>query len=755
MKVLLIGSGGREHTIAWKLAQSPKLTQLFTLPGNPGTAEFGDNVSGDPLDVPYVVKTAQELGIDLVIVGPEAPLDRGLADVLQSEGIAVFGPGFAGAQLEASKSFSKAFMQRHNIPTTKFAVFEELDDALKYVNEIVYPFVIKASGLAAGKGVFLPDTIAEAQVILKQIMEDKRFGEAGNEVVIEERLSGPEVSVLAFTDGESFSLMPAAQDHKRLLDNDEGPNTGGMGVFAPSPKATEAVLQDAVDLVFQPTIDGLKEEGIPYNGVLYAGLMLTNDGVIVLEFNCRFGDPETQVILPLLDSDLLDIANACAKGKLAEIADEIKWNDGGAACVVLASKGYPDKYDKGFPITGLEQIKDIQVFHAGTATQDRELVTNGGRVLGVTAVDVDIPSAVRKVYKQLSKIQFEGMQYRTDIGRQGSAYAAAGVSIETGNLSMQMIRDSVNATHGPEVLTGIGSFGGLFDAGVLKGMDDPVLVGSTDGVGTKVMLAEKYSMLENVGMDIVNHCIDDILVQGARPLFFLDYYATSRLIPEQLAEVVSGISKACLEAGCAILGGETAEMPGVYGPGQFDLAGTIVGVVEKEKVLPKGNIQEGDKLIGIRSTGPHTNGYSLIRKIFENTDLGTVFPEIGMPLGEVLLTPHRSYLNMLWPILQHYPEMIKGLAHLTGGGFYDNIPRILPDGLSAVVRIGSWPVLPVFELIQKMGNVDPDEMYHVFNMGIGMIAVTAPEHASRLQDEIVEDTWVIGEVVKGKEVQIG
>ncbi len=754
MKVLLIGSGGREHAIAWKLAQSPKIRQLFTIPGNPGTAEFGENISGDVQDISFIVKKAIELKIDLVIVGPEVPLDKGLADELNKAGLAVFGPERAGAQLEASKAFSKAFMKRHNIPTAKFEVFEDLEKALSFINTIDYPFVIKASGLAAGKGVFLPDSLEEAHDILAEIMQKEKFGKAGNQVVIEERLFGAEVSVLAFTDGKNLVIMPPAQDHKRLLENDQGPNTGGMGVFAPTPKATPEVMNDVMDKVLKQTIAGLKAEGIPYNGVLYAGLILTDDGIKVLEFNCRFGDPETQVILPLLESDLLEITEACANGKLSEIKDQIKWKKGAAVCVVLASDGYPGSYKKGKHITGVYQLGNTQIFHAGTILREGQLVTNGGRVLGVTAVDNDIPSAAKKAYQELEKIKFEGMQYRKDIGKQNSAYSQAGVSIETGNRSMQMIKESVNSTHGQEVLTGIGSFGGLYDARAIKGMDNPVLVGSTDGVGTKVILAEKYGLLENIGKDIVNHCIDDILVQGARPLFFLDYFATSRLIPEQLAEVVSGISKACLEADCAILGGETAEMPGVYSPDQFDLAGTIVGVVEREKILPKNNIKVGDKLIGIRSSGPHTNGYSLIRKVFENTDLSKVFPSLNMPLGEALLAPHRSYLNLLWPILQKQPELIKGLAHLTGGGFFDNIPRILPDGLSAIINKNSWSVSPIFDLIEKMGNVNKEEMYHVFNMGIGIIAISSPEQTDRLQGLINEDTWIVGEVIVGDEVKI-
>jgi phosphoribosylformylglycinamidine cyclo-ligase/phosphoribosylamine--glycine ligase/phosphoribosylformylglycinamidine cyclo-ligase len=295
------------------------------------------------------------------------------------------------------------------------------------------------------------------------------------------------------------------------------------------------------------------------------------------------------------------------------------------------------------------------------------------------------------------------------------------------------------------VLAGIGSFGGLFDVSELKSMDKPVLVASTDGVGTKVKLAAEVGRYRSVGHDIVNHCIDDILVQGARPLFFMDYFATSKLTPEIVAEVVTGIAEACRESGCALLGGETAEMPGVYQAGEFDIAGTIVGVLERDAMLPRPTIGVGDVLIGIRSSGPHTNGYSLIRKIFADIPLETVFPELGGSLADALLAPHRSYFPVLYSLLSD----LKGLAHLTGGGFIENIPRILPAGVDAVIRQGSWPVPPLFGLIQSRGEIAPEEMHRVFNMGIGMVAVVAKEDVEKVQQAIAEETYVLGELVAG------
>jgi phosphoribosylformylglycinamidine cyclo-ligase len=326
-----------------------------------------------------------------------------------------------------------------------------------------------------------------------------------------------------------------------------------------------------------------------------------------------------------------------------------------------------------------------------------------------------------------------------------SSYASAGVSIDAGNRAVDLMRDSVRSTYGAEVLSGIGAFGGLFSAAALKDMNDPVLVGSTDGVGTKVKLAAQAGRYDSIGHDIVNHCIDDILVQGARPLFFLDYIASSKLHPEMIAAVVGGIAAACRAAGCALLGGETAEMPGVYQPNEFDVAGTIVGVVERAAVLPRLDLRAGDVLIGLGSSGPHTNGYSLIRKIFEGVSFEKVVPELGRPLIDALLAPHRSYLQPLGSAL----NKIKALAHITGGGFTENIPRILPHDLSAVVRVGGWPVPPLFALIQQRGEVDQEEMYRVFNMGIGMIAVVNASDADAVRAAIPEDTFVIGELIAG------
>ena len=413
MNVLIIGSGGREHAIAWKVAQSPRLKKLYIAPGNAGTEACGENVPMDINDHVAVSRFCKEKQIDLVIIGPEVPFANGLVDSLADEGIHCFGPKQAAAQIEASKVFAKDFMMRHHIPTARYATFTRLDEALRYLDNVDYPIVIKASGLAAGKGVILPDTPDEAEATLKYIFVDKTFGEAGNEVVIEERLVGQEVSLMAFTDGTTIVPMMSAQDHKRLLDGDEGPNTGGMGAYAPAPVFTADMLNEAVDCVLKPAINGLREEGNLFVGVLYAGLMLTPNGIRVLEFNCRFGDPETQVVLPLLETDLLDIAEACVNGNLADV--DIRWKDGAAVCVVLASKGYPEKAESGRVVRFGELPDNAVCFHAGTKMNHGEVVTAGGRVFGLTAWADTIESAISTVYSNVKNVSFDGMQYRKDI----------------------------------------------------------------------------------------------------------------------------------------------------------------------------------------------------------------------------------------------------------------------------------------------------------------------------------------------------
>lgn len=431
-RVLVIGSGGREHAFAWTLARSPQVELVYIAPGNGGTAwpanpaaqglqprAAAQNVALPVSDFPGLIAFAQANRVDLTVVGPEVPLAAGIVDAFQAASLPIWGPNQTAAQLEGSKAFSKDFMQRHGIPTADYRVFEDYAAACDYVDSVGAGVVVKADGLTGGKGVLIRDSVDEIKAALREVMVDRVFGDAGRKVVVETRMSGREISVLAFSDGKTIVPMPVARDHKRAYDHDEGPNTGGMGAFTPTPDVDPALIAWTQDNVLQPAIDGMAVEGSPYVGVLYAGLMLTDDGPRVLEFNCRFGDPETQVILPLLETDLYAICEASIVGELDKLA--INWRTDACATIVLASPGYPGTYPTGLPITGMATAAahtEIIVFHAGTARQDQQLVTSGGRVMAVTALGDDLASALRQAYAGVELLSFENMHYRRDIGQQ-------------------------------------------------------------------------------------------------------------------------------------------------------------------------------------------------------------------------------------------------------------------------------------------------------------------------------------------------
>lgn len=418
MRVLLIGGGGREHAIAWKLKQSPLLEKLYIAPGNAGTELLGENVPIQATEINELVSFAQKHKIDFVFVGPDDPLSMGIVDEFQRVNIPVFGPTKKASQLEWSKSFAKDFMRRNNIPTANYAVFSDLESAVSYVDKQSFPLVIKANGLALGKGVTIVHSREEAHSTLRRLLLDKIFGEAGSEVVVEEFLEGVEISVHVFSDGTTCRIFPTSQDHKRARDNDEGPNTGGMGVVAPLPFVSMEMLAQIDREIVTPTISAMKSEGTPFVGILYPGIMLTKNGPKVFEFNARFGDPETQVYVRLLESDLLEIVLACVNGNLSSVP--IKWRKQSACNVVLAAGGYPGSYEKGELVRGLIEANDIPgivVFHAGTKISGGAVVTNGGRVLGVSALADTLPQALRLAYEAVDKIGFSGKQYRRDIGK--------------------------------------------------------------------------------------------------------------------------------------------------------------------------------------------------------------------------------------------------------------------------------------------------------------------------------------------------
>ncbi len=418
MRVLVVGGGGREHVLAWKIRQSPLVEAVLCAPGNAGTAEVARNVAVRDDDTAGLRRLCREERIDLAVIGPEAPLAAGLADALREDGIRVFGPGAAGAQLEASKTYAKKLMQRYVIPTGSSRTFDRLDEVVDHLEaQRHFPVVLKADGLAAGKGVVLPETLEEAVGAARSMLEGGRFGDAGRKILVEEYLRGEEVSLLALTDGRTLAVMEAAQDHKRIHDGDRGANTGGMGAYSPAPVADERLVDEATREVLVRIVHALARERVEYRGVVYAGLMATRGGPRVIEFNCRFGDPEAQVILPRLRSDIVPLLDACAAGRLSD-APDLEWDPRPAVCVVMASAGYPASSSKGDVISGLEvarAMEDVVVFHAGTAREGDDVVTAGGRVLGVTALGDTIQAARDRAYEAVEAIRFDGMQFRRDI----------------------------------------------------------------------------------------------------------------------------------------------------------------------------------------------------------------------------------------------------------------------------------------------------------------------------------------------------
>ena len=413
MKILVVGGGGREHAIIQKLKENPEVTEIFALPGNGGIAADATCVAIGAKDIDSIVAFAREKGIDYAVVAPDDPLVLGCVDALEAIGVPCFGPRKNAAIIEGSKVFSKDLMKKYGIPTAAYEVFTSAEDALQYLESAPIPTVVKADGLALGKGVTVAVTREEACGAVREAMEDKKFGESGNRIVIEEYLEGPEVSVLSFTDGNTVIPMVSSMDHKRAGDGDTGPNTGGMGTIAPNPYYTETVAAECMEKIFLPTIRAMKAEGREFRGCLYFGLMITKDGPKVIEYNCRFGDPETQVELPLLESDLLTVMRACTYGTLAEC--KVKFREGNACCVVLASKGYPGSYGKGYEITIPERLRQ-NVYVAGAVLKDGKLVTGGGRVLGVTAVAKTLPEAVKDAYAMAEQVTFKNRYYRKDIG---------------------------------------------------------------------------------------------------------------------------------------------------------------------------------------------------------------------------------------------------------------------------------------------------------------------------------------------------
>uniref|UniRef100_A0A8C6N9M4 Trifunctional purine biosynthetic protein adenosine-3 n=1 Tax=Melopsittacus undulatus TaxID=13146 RepID=A0A8C6N9M4_MELUD len=734
-RVLVIGSGGREHALAWKLAQSPHVKHVFVAPGNAGTADNGKISNSAVLVSNHTIVTqfCKDHNIGLVLVGEEALLAAGIVDDLRAAGVRCFGPSAKAAQLASNTSFAKAFLDRHRIPTARWKAFTNPQEACRFIISTDFPArVVRARGPSARKEVTITASKEEACRAVQEIMQDRMFGEM---VVIEELLQGEELSCLCFTDGVTVASMPPAQAHKRLLDGDQGPNTGGMGAYCPVPQVPEVLLEKINDAVLQHVVDSMRQEGTAYVGVLQTGLMLTKDGLKILNFKCQFGDPQCQVILPLLKNDFYEVIQATIDGKLCSFMPA--WSENSTAvCVVMASPGYPGDYDKGMEVTGLLQAKELglQVFHAGTTLKDGRVVTSGGRVLSITAVKEDLMKALGEANRGVAAIRFKGATYRKDIGHRG----------------IQLLKQSLYVSKGTS-RNRLGSFAGFFDLKA-SGYEDPILVSRAKGLGPKLQIAQVCKRHDTIGQDLVAMCVNEILAQGAEPLFFLSYFACGKLDTEVTETIKEGIAECCRNAGCAFLGREMTEVTGMYSSGEYDLAGFVVGAVERgQMLLGLQRAEEEDVIIGLASSGVHGRGFSIIRKILLMSSLHYSSPAPGScgdkTLGDILLTPAKLYSPSLLPVLRS--GHVKAFAFVAEEGLLEGISRILPEHVSAVLDAFSWKIPEIFCWLYREGNLSVEEMAQTFNCGIAAVLVVQKDLAQHVLKDIQrhEEAWLIGKVV--------
>lgn len=700
--------------------------------------------------------------------------------------------------MEGSKTFAKDFMARHNIPTARYRNFSDYTEATKYLDNVSYNVVLKATGLAAGKGVIIPSSKKEAYEGLKDIMINKEFGSSGDEVVIEEYLEGEELSFLTFSDGHTIKSLPPAQDHKRINDGDKGPNTGGMGAYAPTKVATPKLIEEVHREILQPTIDGMRKERFPFVGLLFTGLMITKDGPKALEYNVRFGDPETQTLLPLMDGDLADMMVACTDGCLDSV--NIGHFPLYSATVVAAAGGYPGPYVRGDTITLDPPPASTHIFHAGTkaptprnedvggqpplqtlhahgshshrsrdTSSSQTLTTAGGRVIAATSTGKTLEAAISQAYEGISSIRFSNMHFRRDIGKRSLeadsnppsssngislTYESVGVSISAGNSLVKRISPLVASTARPGASAEIGGFGGVFDLYEAGYEAAPQLVSGTDGVGTKLKIAQAIGKHDTIGIDLCAMNVNDLVVQGAEPLFFTDTYTCSTLDVDVAEQVIKGICTGCREANCALIGGETAEMPGLFTDAtEYDIVGATTGAIARgKKILPdKEAMVVGDVLLGLASNGCHSNGFSLIRKVVERAGLSyydrAPWSAKDETLGQSLLAPTRIYVKPLLRVIRK--DLVKGMAHITGGGLIENVPRMLPRQLAAELDAEKWPVPKVLRWLKDQGSIENTEFGRVWNTGLGMVLVVSQERAQETIDELKsagETVYVVGKI---------
>jgi phosphoribosylaminoimidazole synthetase/phosphoribosylamine--glycine ligase len=679
-------------------------------------------------NIPYIVKLASANKIDIVIIGPELPLREGLVNELNKINIKTVGPTMELAQIETSKTFARELMinigLHDNIP--QFLSFEPGDNSYIDLLEYSTNVVIKADGLHGGKGVkVFGDHLHSFDECVEYC---KEIHNAGERFLIEEKLVGQEFSYISFCDGSSIQHTIPVKDFKRAYEGDNGPNTGSMGSITEYNNRLDFLTDDDIltcQLINDMVINCLQYKcSSLYKGIIYGGFMKTESGIKIIEYNARFGDPECINILELMETEFYKVIVAIVEEKLSNL--ELKFKPDASVFKYLVPLGYPDNPVKKELFTyNPEHNQQLIGASIGSAKDaNNKLYELGSRAIGYIVTGVDLNDCAAEC-NRLSDSVKGPLFYRKDIGLNTSdngksLYEKSGVNIEEGNETVKKIQSYVESTFNDNVVSNFGDFSGMFK---LSGYKNPVLVSTTDGVGTKSILVLKkygpkvgYRML---GRDIVNHCVNDILVKGAKPLFFLDYFAANKINSEHVKYFVSGIAQACKDANCVLIGGETAEMPDVYNTGHSDIVGTMIGVVEQDKIVDgKRNIKQGDIVIGFQSSGPHTNGYSLIRKIVD--DYENINGKMPSDIIMNLCATHKSYLP-IYEYLTGNNVKIKGMVHITGGGFEDNVPRVLPEGMS--IKYEKWDYSPIFQYIQKIGNVSDKEMNRVFNCGIGMVMI--------------------------------
>ncbi|XP_061483737.1 trifunctional purine biosynthetic protein adenosine-3-like isoform X2 [Rhineura floridana] len=755
-RVLVIGSGGREHALAWKLAQSPHVKQILVAPGNAGTADNGKISNSAVLISNHTIlaQFCKDHNIGFVIAGPEALLAAGVVDDLVAAGVRCFGPTAKAAQLGTSRRFAKVFLDQHGIPTARWDEFSNPQEACAFINSADFPaLVVKPSGCGPRKELILAYNREEACTATQEILQSNISGDTRDTVIIEELLKGEEFSCVCFVDGVTFAVMPPVQVQKRLVDEDQGPSTDGMGAYGPVPQISEVLLEKIKGTLLQHILNSMKQEGISYVGVLQIELMLTKDGVKVLSFDCCFGDLQCQVVFRLLKNDLYEVIQAAIDGRLCN--SMLAWSENCAAVsVVMASEGYPNCYNKGKEITGLLQAKELslEVFHGATIKKDDKVLVNGGRVLTVTAIKQDLMSALEDAYKGLAAIYFQGATYRKDVGYRAMRFLGQSVSpsyevriADPIACSVLVCPSKLVAASGSK-LGSRGHQGGIpafFDLRA-SGYNEPILVSKTKSIGTKMKIAQLCNKHDTIGQDLVAMCVNDILVQGAEPLFFLDHFVCGKLDVGVVQAITDGIDEACKLAGCALLGRETSETSGTFSPGEYNLVGFVVGAVEQGIKLPQQQrIVSGDILIGIASSGLHNQGFSLVRKILLTSSLH-YFSSVP---GDQLLTPSKIYSKTLMPVLRS--RNVKAYIHVTEGGLLGSFSPVLPEQFSVVLDAHNWKIPPIFSWLQEEGGLSEEEMTQTFNCGIGAMLVVQKEVAGQILKDLqkYEDAWLIGKVI--------